>query len=185
VADDTLTVRVDSIGPRGVDIERDVSSAWVDSALGEGSPFAAGGGGHLELHLERVRSAHAPGVVHVRGRGRLALSATCSRCLGPVALALDTPIEVAMFPAGHEPPAAPDGELQAEDMGIATYTQDEIDLARVVHDEVFLQLPMNPLCSESCAGLCASCGASLNEGPCGCEPPAESRWSAFSDVKLS
>ena len=31
------------------------------------------------------------------------------------------------------------------------------------------ELPLVPLCDEDCKGLCPTCGANLNEGPCGCE----------------
>ena len=27
-----------------------------------------------------------------------------------------------------------------------------------------------PLCDEECKGLCPTCGANLNDGPCGCAP---------------
>jgi len=32
-----------------------------------------------------------------------------------------------------------------------------------------LALPMKPLCREDCRGLCASCGANLNEETCDCQ----------------
>ena len=34
---------------------------------------------------------------------------------------------------------------------------------------IVFELPLVPLCDEDCKGLCPTCGANLNEGPCGCE----------------
>ena len=45
-----------------------------------------------------------------------------------------------------------------------------IDLAPAVWEELALAAPFKYLCRETCAGLCARCGANLNEGPCGCPP---------------
>jgi uncharacterized protein len=30
---------------------------------------------------------------------------------------------------------------------------------------MFLEVPINPLCKEDCAGLCPVCGENLNENP--------------------
>ena len=53
-------------------------------------------------------------------------------------------------------------------------------------DAVLLELPLAPLCRPDCAGLCPTCGADLNEGPCAC-PPAEGdpRWAALDALRSS
>jgi uncharacterized protein len=177
--DDPMLVRLERIPAEGLDLDETVTSEWLTDALGEGSPFKARGEGRLRVHLLRAED-----VVHVRGRAALQLGSECSRCLEPVSLAIDTPIEVALFPLGSEPAARPDGEVARDDLGVATYRNDEIDLGGIVHDEVFLELPMNPLCSESCAGLCPTCGTNLNEQRCDCEPAPDPRWSALRQLKL-
>ncbi len=177
---DVFSVRIDRIGEEGHHLDEVVTPAWLANTLGRNSPYRPGGEGrvHLDLHL-------VEDVVHVRGRVRVAVVAQCSRCLTEVPMALDTPVEVALFPRGAEPPAAPDGELGEEDLGVATYEEGEVDLASVVHDEVFLELPMNPLCDEQCKGLCPSCGINLNEGVCSCAPATDPRWQALAGIKLS
>jgi DUF177 domain-containing protein len=71
------------------------------------------------------------------------------------------PLEV-----GEEPEEEPDDQYH--------YQGDHVELAPMVREHVILAAPMQPLCKEDCAGLCASCGKDLNEGPCHCpvEPPA-------------
>ena len=44
-----------------------------------------------------------------------------------------------------------------------------LDLAAICWEELMLALPVTPLCATPCKGLCASCGANLNEGMCSCE----------------
>lgn len=41
-----------------------------------------------------------------------------------------------------------------------------LDLEPLVHDEISLALPPDPLCRPDCAGLCPICGADLNTGLC-------------------
>lgn len=42
----------------------------------------------------------------------------------------------------------------------------QIDLAPLVRDYLILELPIMPICNESCKGLCPLCGANLNETEC-------------------
>jgi uncharacterized protein len=41
-----------------------------------------------------------------------------------------------------------------------------IDLGSFLRDEIILSVPMKPLCSEECKGLCPICGANLNNTTC-------------------
>jgi uncharacterized protein len=173
-----MRVHLDKIGPNGLDLDEPVSAVWLEESLGSASPFRCSEEGHLQVRLERIDTT-----VYVRGRVSLSLTAECSRCLAPTALGLDTPFSVTMLPKGEEPPTGPDGEIDPDDMGVATYENKEIDLSDIVHDEVFLELPMTPLCSAECAGLCSTCGKNLNEGPCGCQPPTDPRWEALRQIK--
>lgn len=175
----SLSVRLDWIGDEGLDLDEPLSVEWLSNALGRGSPYKPAAEGRLRVHLMLAER-----VVHVRGRVAVNLAAACVRCLRPVPLQLDLPIETALFPRGDEPAAAADGELGDDDMGIGTYDGEEIDLAGLVHDEVFLELPMNLVCVESCAGLCPQCGTNLNEGRCNCAPEVDPRWQALHGLRL-
>jgi len=57
---------------------------------------------------------------------------------------------------------------------------DQLDLSDVVREVVLLDVSSTPLCRTDCAGLCLTCGANLNDGPCGCAAvPADPRWAAL------
>lgn len=63
---------------------------------------------------------------------------------------------------------------------------DQLDLEPLARDAVLLELPLAPLCSEECQGLCPRCGAVRNEGPCGCpEAPADPRWAVLDVLRLA
>src|SRR4051812_5148152 len=57
---------------------------------------------------------------------------------------------------------------------------DQLDLAPLARDAVLLELPLAPLCSEECEGLCSECGANRNQGDCGHDQvPTDPRWAAL------
>jgi uncharacterized protein len=47
--------------------------------------------------------------------------------------------------------------------------EEELYLDDIIVDNIILSLPMKPLCSEDCKGICPQCGQDLNEGECDCE----------------
>lgn len=60
-----------------------------------------------------------------------------------------------------------------------------VDLTADVREDILLNLPSFPLCSESCKGLCPECGKNLNEGPCGCvRKDGGNMWAALDELKL-
>ncbi len=42
----------------------------------------------------------------------------------------------------------------------------KINLGPVIRDEMWLAVPISPLCSPDCLGLCSICGGNLNENVC-------------------
>ena len=56
----------------------------------------------------------------------------------------------------------------------------QLDLAPMVREEVLLGVPEAPLCRPDCPGLCPTCGADLQTGPCGCSTEVrDERWAAY------
>ena len=104
----------------------------------------------------------------------------CGRCLKAFRL----PLRVRAteeFRRGTPPPGTEPGELQEDDgETFAYYDGDSIELADTIRQDVILELPLRPLCSPDCKGLCVHCGHDLNEGPCGCaEAPSDPRFEAL------
>ncbi len=72
---------------------------------------------------------------------------TCDRCLEKASYKYDFVYE---------------NEIKKEEI-------DTFSLKTLVDEELYLNTPLQVICSEDCKGLCMKCGANLNEGDCGCE----------------
>jgi uncharacterized protein len=106
--------------------------------------------------------------VQLTGRVQTTLEMPCSRCLEPFASPVD-----AAFDLRYQPQSTNAGDAEREivedDLTTAFYENDEIDLGQLMREQFLLSLPMKPLCSDACHGLCPVCGANLNRGRCDCK----------------
>jgi len=98
-----------------------------------------------------------------------ALELLCSRCLEPYRLPLEVAFDLMYLPQ-RENVGEGETEVGEDDLGTAYYRDDTIDLSGLMREQFYLALPMKPLCTDTCRGLCPSCGANLNESACECEP---------------
>ena len=117
------------------------------------------------------------------GRTETTLEAPCSRCLEPMVLPVD-----AAFDLRYQPHSSNTGEgereIEEDDLTTAFYQNDEIDLEQLMREQFYLALPMKPLCTEDCQGLCSICGTNLNKGTCDCKREFEDpRFDALRQFK--
>lgn len=179
-----MKVPLDKIGPEGFELDTQLAEAWLGEMMTDAkSPFDVHGAGKLAVRLDRVGD-----VVHVRGKLSVSLTAPCGRCVEPLVYDLNVPIEVAMFPHGHEPAIGAEGELDEEDLGVATYSNKEIDLTGIVRDEIFLEMPMNPICAVADPKDCPNyqkVGAVMEMPVDAPKPGEDPRWAALKGIKLS
>jgi uncharacterized protein len=124
--------------------------------------------------------------IRVAGTVRAAVRLECSRCLTPFVLPIESEVGVSFAPPSS---VAPDDEHQHE------LSQDELeveplvgggaDLRGVIAEQIHLALPLKPLCSEDCRGMCPRCGREITAGACGCAPPAgDPRWEALKKLTV-
>jgi DUF177 domain-containing protein len=124
----------------------------------------------LDIRLEAVMEG-----VLVSGTARAPLTGECARCLDPLTSMIEVEFqELFSYLAVH----AGDGEVTEEDHHL---DGDLLDLEPVCRDALVLALPLSPLCSGDCPGLCAECGARLADvGPGhGHGDGADPRWAAL------
>ena len=126
----------------------------------------------LDVHREGRR-------YRLVGELRTTLELSCGRCLNR----FTQPVELS-FALLYLPYADNRGEgeieIEEEDLATAYYREDQIDLGQLMREQVFLVLPMKPLCGDGCRGLCPVCGINLNEGSCGCVHAWEDpRWASL------
>ena len=133
--------------------------------------FEIVGGLRLQGRIDRLERDGFRLRAHLGGDLRL----ECVRCLGSVPLPVDEELDLVYLPRVAEATALGGGEraLEASDMNVSFYDDDRLELAETVWEQLHLALPVKPLCSSDCLGLCSSCGADRNRRPrCGCDENA-------------
>lgn len=128
--------------------------------------------GRLPVRLDVSRMTG--GGYALRLRLRASLSGPCQRCLAAAAPVYDVDAREIDQPGGGEELSSP-----YVDGGV-------LDLDGWARDALALALPVQILCREDCAGLCATCGEDLNEaGPEHAhEREPDPRWAALRALKL-
>jgi uncharacterized protein len=142
------------------------------------SPFTLGGDSYVvepELVPARLDLSRTTGSGYaLRLRFDASLSGLCMRCLEPAAPVFHVDAHEVSQPGQGE-------ELESP------YVENEVlDVAAWARDALALTLPEKLLCRSDCAGLCAVCGADLNEtGPeHGHEQEPDPRWAKLSELRF-
>jgi uncharacterized protein len=130
-------------------------------ALPEGDEFSVESPMSYDLIVRKVS-----GGALVSGSCEVTLSGTCGRCLEHTAFTVSAD-DIELF-------------FDLDEYG------EEIDISDDIREELLLNLPMNILCQEDCAGLCHNCGSNLNKKKCKCSQGTSGSlaWSALDDLKL-
>jgi uncharacterized protein len=101
----------------------------------------------LDVRLESVTEG-----VYVSGTVSAPLTGECSRCLEELTDHLTVDIgELFAYPNSVTDETTDDDELPR-------VVDDHVDVEQTVRDAVVLALPLAPLCTDDCAGLCPDCG---------------------------
>jgi uncharacterized protein len=127
----------------------------------------------LDLRLESVSEG-----VLVSGTAQVELAGECARCLEPLTdeLVVDV-MQLFVYP-GHE--------NEADDDEIGRLIDDYVDLEPLLRDAVVLALPLAPVCSDDCVGLCPDCGARLADvEPDHGHEAVDPRWAALRQLDSS
>lgn len=122
----------------------------------------------------------------VRLRGKIAteVELLCDRCAAPQRAPLEVEFDTRFISQSKAAGETNNVELLTEDMGLAAYEGDSVDLDELVREQLLLALPSRNLCREDCKGLCQKCGANLNAGQCSCEQrETDPRWAALAEFK--
>lgn len=110
------------------------------------------------------------------GRVKTLLQLPCSRCLEDMSYPIDTDFELTMVQSGK------DADF-SEDEDYVVFDGDLVDLDLSVHAAIFMAIPIIPLCSESCRGLCPVCGINKNTEDCSCSSQEiDPRWEKLKNL---
>ena len=122
-----------------------------DSLRVELAGVPAGADVDLSVQLEAVSEG-----VLVTGTATAPVVGECARCLEPLTSSVEASFQELYH---YEPSPSEDEEDELLLDG------DLLDLEPVLRDAVVLALPLSPLCTDDCPGLCAQCGVRLAETP--------------------
>jgi uncharacterized protein len=125
----------------------------------------------LDLRLEAV----VEGVL-VSGTVTAPLTGECARCLERVSDRATVEIRELFY--------YPDRAVEVDDEEETNVVVDDhVDVEPTVRDAIVLSLPLSPVCRPDCAGLCAECGARLDDaGPDHAHGRPDTRWAALSSL---
>lgn len=113
----------------------------------------------------------------ITGEGRLVLEIPCDRCLEavPTEFILEFTKNVDLDESSEE---------QAMELDEKNYIDGyNLDVDKLLYNEILIGWPMKILCREDCKGICNMCGQNLNKGTCDCEDTSlDPRMSVIRDV---
>ena len=125
----------------------------------------------LRLRLESVMEG-----VLVTGEFDVPVEGSCARCLEPIEDTLHLDVQELYAYAGSTT------EETSEEDEVHRVEGDFLDLEPLVRDAVVLSLPLAPVCTENCAGLCVDCGQRLDDLPADHHHEiVDARWAGLVD----
>lgn len=167
-----LWIPINDIAPEGKTFVFDDQALWRDGWKAFALPLAPG----RDLVAEVTVQPQNRGAL-VRGSITGSVMIPCDRCAEPFAFEIDESFDV----YEHLPEAESDDEprVRMENGRL------ELDMGAVLWEAFALALPVKPLCSASCKGVCPQCGRNLNEGPCDCKrEEGDERLAVFRNLKI-
>lgn len=147
-----FTITVTDLDAGGKEYRFPVRTSWVRGAF-EGHEATAGKNDG-ELVVRASKSGHD---VVVHGTLDAELAVPCARCLERFNLPIHSDLSVLYVPATSRGEAGEDGErelgLDEAEADTLPYDGEKVVLDDLVRDELVLEIPMIPLCSEGCPGM--------------------------------
>lgn len=190
-----MRVKIEEIQDKGLElndpIPADVFAAAVEGAAG----FKPKSVSKLKASFKKIA-----GRVLLKGSFEATVTAPCKRCVNDVDLVVPIAFELALVPEEKRARDDDDESTAGEDDGKAaragTFSIDDVDsepfdgkkieLDPIIREQLQLHLPVAVLCKDDCKGICAICGAELNEKECGCERKVvDIRLAKLKDIKLN
>jgi uncharacterized protein len=181
MASPEIKISVGDLDAGGKQFTFPLRAAWIRGILEEHEATAAGPDGELD-----VRASRSGNDVVVHGTLKAELTVPCARCLTEVPLKIAQPLSLLFVPGkvttpavapkaeaadkregGRKPKRRADPEeyeISAEEANTLPYDGELVLLDDVIRDELVLETPIFPLCSEDCPGMSAPPGDSPEAG---------------------
>ena len=123
--------------------------------------------------------------LEIQGNARVVISIPCDRCLEnvPTEFELDFVKNIDLDFTKNVDLKETD-DVQEDELDEKNYIDGyNLDVEKLLYNEILIGWPMKILCSEDCKGICNTCGQNLNKATCDCEDTSlDPRMSVIRDV---
>lgn len=156
-----FSIPVHDLDAAGKELRLPVRASWIRGALEETGVGPAGPDGGLEI---RVSKSGNDVVVH--GKLHAELAVPCARCLEPAHVSIQEDVSVLAVHGAEAPRPShssreggrgrdddEDDDLPGDEADVIPYDGQTVVLDDLVRDELLLNIPMIPLCSDACPGI--------------------------------
>jgi uncharacterized protein len=154
-----MFIDINKIDEDGLSFDRTLDLGDLDGGAGRTIPVRAT---RILGRVTRVGEA-----ADLEGRWDATVVLSCARCLEGFEVAMAGDLELHLV--RDEPVAGPrrDDDDPADET-LFHAPEGRADLGEIVTEQIYLSLPMKPVCRQDCKGLCPECGVNRNVDECGC-----------------
>jgi uncharacterized protein len=176
-----MKIRIDDIPESGTHLSFSGSEDIISELLEAVPPPE---GVRIEPHVKGTLGIVNQGAkVRIVGSIQAVLQLQCSRCLTDFSVQKTVPVDLVV--AWGDEAAQLQEDSDESDENTIFLAEPALDVSELIVQEILLDIPMQPLCSEDCPGLCSRCGALKGSPECTCprQEGADPRWGALARLK--
>jgi uncharacterized protein len=166
-----MAIKIKDIPPEGLTLELDQKLDLFDQGTAS-TAFTA------VLTIKPTGN----GNIGITGKVKSAPLLECNRCLKHFAYNIDSDLNIHLAPVSSME-NSPEHELSSGDLDVEFYQGDEIEPAAYIKEQLLISIPMVPVHSPDCKGLCPVCGKDRNLADCGCSSDKGEDFGPFSVLK--
>ncbi len=153
-----MILNVNKIGEKGISVSDNV--LLEDTILVEKESFFIE---NVKYRVDLIRDGDK---ILVKGNIKTSVSLICVRCADDFEYKIDSDFDLILFPLNKY--ELVNRELSEEDLEYIFFEGQEIDLEKIIAEQINFSIPLNPLCKYDCQGICPVCGSNLNREECKC-----------------
>lgn len=151
-------LNITDIPAEGREFSFDDPAIWAGPWEEFGLPYRMGEPMAAELSITPEKDGFL-----VRGRLGGSVLVPCSRCAEDATVRIEARFDLFEGKPGPDADPLEGGHLVAHGKSL------ELDVGDLLWEQFELAMPVKPLCSPDCAGLCPACGGNLNVSACHCQ----------------
>lgn len=165
-----LHIALNDIGPEGMELHVEDQAVWTEPCQEFHLPVEI-----VEDLVADVQVSSQEDGCLVRGTLRGKVKLPCDRCADPMLLDVRQSFdEFEAFPPSSFGKIGPDSDQEDSfdpldtELIFMEKNGPVLDLGALLWEEFALALPVKPLCSPECKGICPQCGVNFNREHCDC-----------------